>query len=231
MPDPSAIVPSTVSLTDEDLLRLLTNFEDNFVERKTNKDTDGWLRTAVAFANTLQVGYPGVLFVGVDNAGNPQSNGDVEKLQKDISNQISRAFPPIYHLPRVLEKASQQFVGVIIPGSPERPHFTGKSYVRIGPQTCEASAEQFESLIAQRSSLVYELLKYRGKEVRLTMLEMTTSGFHERHRQAIVLDCNAFYASFTEPGTVAIPHAFPLSRVRLSYDHHGNRLDVIMPWQ
>lgn len=222
MPDASAIVPMAVTLTDADLLRSLTNFEDNFVERKTNKDTDGWLKTAVAFANSLPIRYPGVLFVGVDNAGNPQSNGDVERLQKEISNQISRAYPPIYHLPRVLETAGQPFVCVIIPGSPERPHFSGKSYMRIGPQTCEASAEQFDSLVAQRSSLVHELMKYRGKEVQVMILLPNQP---PARNSGTLADCNAFYVTIREAAPVAL-HSYPLNQIQLSYDHGADKLEV-----
>jgi hypothetical protein len=49
-----------LSISDDDLLSKVKNREDNFIERKPVKDTRGWLHTAVAFANSCPVGYPGV---------------------------------------------------------------------------------------------------------------------------------------------------------------------------
>jgi hypothetical protein len=54
-----------VSVSDDDLRSKLTNTEGHFIERKPVKDTRSWLHTAIAFANSCPVGFPGVLFVGV----------------------------------------------------------------------------------------------------------------------------------------------------------------------
>lgn len=52
-------------LSDDDLLSSrLSNTEDNFVERKRFSDDRQWLRTAVAFANSCPIGYPGILSSG-----------------------------------------------------------------------------------------------------------------------------------------------------------------------
>jgi len=78
-------------VTEEDLLRKVSDTENNFIERKTAKDHDGWLKTAVAFANSCPVGQPGILYVNVDNSGEviPQpADYDFEKLQKSISKRI-----------------------------------------------------------------------------------------------------------------------------------------------
>jgi predicted HTH transcriptional regulator len=123
------------------------------VERKTNQGKADWLHTAVAFANAVPIGYPAVLFVGVDNKGNPQQNGDLESLQKTVSQEINRAFPPIYYLPRVLTLDGNGFIAIIIPGSPSRPHFAGKAYIRSGPETKEASERQLDLLLAHPCSI------------------------------------------------------------------------------
>jgi predicted HTH transcriptional regulator len=59
------MVPTTVELTDQDILVRLAAFEDSFVERKTTNDIGDCLKTVVAFANTAPVGYPAILFVGI----------------------------------------------------------------------------------------------------------------------------------------------------------------------
>ncbi|MGA2429653.1 MAG: ATP-binding protein [Candidatus Acidiferrum sp.] len=69
-----------------------TDTENNFIERKTASDTRGWPETAVAFANSCPVGFPGVLYVGVANNGTIQQHKDpmnFEKLQKTISHVIA----------------------------------------------------------------------------------------------------------------------------------------------
>jgi predicted HTH transcriptional regulator len=145
-------VPVVKDLTDDDLSRMRTDTENNFAERKTVSDKRGWLHTAVAFANSIPLDYPAVLFVGVNNDGtleNVPPDHDWEKQQKTVTSELGRAYPPIYCLAKILRDQGREFLAVIIPGSSQRPHFTGKAYVRVGPQTKEASEEQFENLIRQ----------------------------------------------------------------------------------
>jgi predicted HTH transcriptional regulator len=56
------------TLTDEALLLKLRNSEHDFVERKPRGQKGDWLQAAVAFANSAPIGWPAVLFVGVDIA-------------------------------------------------------------------------------------------------------------------------------------------------------------------
>jgi predicted HTH transcriptional regulator len=133
----------------------VTDTENNFIERKSITDKGKWLNTAVAFANSCPVGYPGVLYAGVNNDGTIQQKPiNFEDLQKSISGMIGNAWPPIYILQKTLKRDGAEFVAVIIPGSPLRPHFSGQAYVRVGPETRKASETQFDELIAQRSSKV-----------------------------------------------------------------------------
>jgi hypothetical protein len=46
-------------VSEEDLLRKVSDTENNFIERKTASNTRDWLETAVAFANSCPVGQPG----------------------------------------------------------------------------------------------------------------------------------------------------------------------------
>jgi hypothetical protein len=56
----------TMRLSDEDLARLRKSAENHFVERKSFGD---WkkdvVKTLVAFANSLPIGQPGFLFIGL----------------------------------------------------------------------------------------------------------------------------------------------------------------------
>ncbi len=149
----------SVQLTDEDLLLRLTSTEDSFVEKKLFSDSREWLEAAVAFANTAAVGYPSILFIGVKDDGTPEGRVEnLESIENKLSKRLSIAFPQIHYTTRVLEKDSKRFLAVIIPGSPERPHFAGHAYVRDGDKTVKASGQQFARLIAERSSKAYEIL-------------------------------------------------------------------------
>src|SRR6516164_9465075 len=119
-----------VDISDGDIIGRLRNFEDNFVERKTSSDTKGWLRTTVAFANSVPEGYPGILFVGEKNDGRIERDPDIETVQKTYNEVINAAYPPIFALPKVMSVEGKQFLAVLVPGSPLRPHFAGKAYVR-----------------------------------------------------------------------------------------------------
>ena len=156
-----------IELSDQDLLLRLRTFEDSFVERKSSSDKGGWLRTVVAFANSAPVGAPAVLFIGVADDGTIQSDINLETVQQKFSSVISKAYPPIATFPKVLEQGGKQFLAVIVPGSPERPHFAGRAYIRDGSQTKKASEPQFAELIAQRNSKARELLKWKGKGILL----------------------------------------------------------------
>jgi predicted HTH transcriptional regulator len=142
-------------VTEEDLLRKVSDTENNFIERKTERDHHGWLKTAVAFANSCPVGQPGILYVGVDDNGMVRQQAqerNFEDLEKEISGKVANAWPPIYINTHILAKDGAQFIAVVVYGSPLRPHFSGPAYVRIGPETKDASEEQYDLLIAERSS-------------------------------------------------------------------------------
>ncbi len=112
-----------VELTDADLLSRLANTEDNFVERKRFSDDREWLRTAVGFANSCPVDFPGILFVGVYDNGQPEMPRvptNLDSLQKTLSERLKEAWPPIYYLTKTLRKDGSEFLGVLVPGSRAR---------------------------------------------------------------------------------------------------------------
>lgn len=85
-------------LNDQELRNLLlASSEDSFVERKTFGDWKSEaLKTIVAFANSVPIGYPGVLFVGVRDNGTPQGGSEnLDKIQKTLADIAQSAFPKI----------------------------------------------------------------------------------------------------------------------------------------
>jgi predicted HTH transcriptional regulator len=185
-----------IEITDADLLLRLTNHEDHFVERKTSGDSKDWLKTVVGFANSAPVGYPAVLYIGVRNNGEIEETVNLDSLQKTLGKKLEDAYPPIYYMTKILVKDGKQFLAVIVPGSDQRPHFAGPSYVRIGSETKVASEPQFQNLIAQRQNKAYEILKWKGKPIALAYRDdPKRMPFQPGH--VILEDCNQFYLTYS----------------------------------
>jgi predicted HTH transcriptional regulator len=213
-----------VELNELELLARMRNFEDHLVERKTVKDEKDWKKTAVAFANSVPVGLPAVLYLGVRDTGEievPQQN--LDEVQKKFNRQMERVYPRIAYVPKIITENGRQALAVIIPGSDLGPHFAGLSYVRRGSESIEASEVQFEELIAQRNSKATLLMEYRGKNV--TVFIRTGDSEIPWPTSTALVACNQFYLTLKkfdhEP-----PHSFPLNRVEINFDNLRNTLQL-----
>ncbi len=216
-------------LDDLDLIALLTKTEDSYVERKPTNRKQEWLRTVVAFANSTPIGYPAVLFIGVNDAGQIADGVNIERVMKSFSDFLEEhAWPPVYTLPKSLTHQGKTCVAVIVPGSTERPHFAGKSYVRLGTQTKEASEQQFSELIAQRNSKTRELLSWVGKRITVVHMRHTPADYHESYPQNPhdVVTCNAYYLTIRvkDSSGTELSYSFPLNWIELGFDHEEDRL-------
>jgi hypothetical protein len=211
------------SISDEDLVAKTSDTENNFIERKTTSDSRGWLETAVAFANSCPIGFPGVLFIGVNNDGTIQRHTNpvnFESLQKTVSERISSAWPPIFILSKTLWKDGAEFLAVLVPGSELRPHFSGHSYVRVGPETKKASEKQFEELIAQRSSKVRALQKLVGQTVLWHSLSPFTG-----NSTGVVIECNQFYLTIQG---LSYKRCFPIDWISISFDPDSKQFHLVV---
>ena len=157
--------------TDEELRQLKGASEDHFIERKTSSDAKDWLKTIVAFANSTPLGRFSVLYIGVRDDGTVERGGiNLDSAQKTLERRLEDAYPRIPYTTRVLTEGPGAYLCVVVPGSPQRPHFAGQAFVRVGSQTINASAEQFERLITERNSKAYSILRWQGKRVPVAML-------------------------------------------------------------
>lgn len=214
-------------LTEKDILVRLTDTEHNYVERKTFGNSKGWLKTAVAFANSTPVGSPAVLFIGVKDDGTPEGTPDnLEEIQKTFSKIMSQAYPPIYYDTRVLAKGGNEFLAIVILGSLDRPHFAGHAYIRVGPETKKASEEQFAVLVAERNDKARMILQSKGNSITRELRRAKQSSLAspvESQGEAVVVDCNQFYVTL-RVGDVT--DSFPLRRVEVSHDNQAKRLKL-----
>ena len=218
------------TLTDEALLLKLRSAEHDFVERKSRSQPGDWRQAAVSFANSAPIGWPAVLFVGVDDNGVPQQGPEkLEDLSKSVAGTLEWAYPPIYFDIRPLHIGDRACLAVVIPGSENRPHFAGKSYVRVGPETREASDTQFAELIASRNSKARSILEWKGKEITVENFRSSSDqkpiAYPQPVSAVLIADCNAHYVTFglVINGCVKL-FSEPLSRIVLSFDHKQQRL-------
>lgn len=223
-----------ITFTDEDIFAKLTNTEDATVERKLHNDKKkDWVKTVVAFSNSLADGQPGILFIGVRDDGRIEE-GQAQKtnfadFQKTVSGQFADIYPPVSPTILSRKKDGLEFLAVVVYGSPNRPHFAGKSYRRDGTQSVDASEEHIGQFIARRSSKVSEILKWKGKRILLTLfrpeVERLRMGPLIGEFDAFLVDCTHHYVTVTyQNGGNNWTPSFPLKRVEIGFDNGGKRL-------
>jgi predicted HTH transcriptional regulator len=219
-----------MTLNDEDILSRLAAVEDGTTERKPYADSRGWVKTVVAFSNSLAIDQPGILFIGVNNNGTVQEQPtNFEDKQKAVTGEISNIYPPVNPTILVREKDGRKFIAVIVYGSRDRPHFAGKSYIRSGTQTIEASEDNLRQLIAQRSGKVAEILKWKNKSVVVNFLHPEEAHYRvgrvATSAVAIVQDCNEHWVTLKEE-RASVARSISLNRVTLAFDDQNNRLVI-----
>lgn len=220
---------NTNDLSERELIARLRNVEDPFVERKVDGDLKDCLKTAVAFANTLPNSVPGVLFIPVKNDGTVKTGIDLDMLQRKISEKLAAAYPPLKYFQRIVEADGAPLVAVIVPGSSERPHFSGPAYVRDGSKTVQASAQQFEVLISRRQALVEELQKWLKKTVSYVVVRPPNMGGPRVHNRydATIIECTQWYVTLEfQDNAERKRESFALQRVQLSFDNSRSRISI-----
>jgi hypothetical protein len=219
-------------LSDDEILAKLRDLEDSFIERKTEGDSSDWLKTVVAFANTAPVGYPSILFIGVRDDGSIQGLENPDSTQRAFARKVSAAYPEPYYWTRTLQSTGGHFIAVVVPGSPARPHFAGKAFVRSGSQTVDASDEQFERIVAERSNQAYEVRKWIGKSVSVWHPNRTGGTYHPTlgyKSHGVIADCNSFFFTLQNTPLAVAPNgkvSFNINAVDLGWDHEANRLEL-----
>jgi Putative DNA-binding domain len=216
-----------MALDESDLLRLLHLTEHSFVERKTSGDSKDWIKTVVAFANTLDPSQEGVLFIGARDDGEiEEKSSGFDKVQKTFSDKVQSIYPSVYYTTKIVKEGDWECLAIIVPGSPSKPHFAGPLYLRDGSQSIIAKAEQFESLLAARISKAQELQRWLAKDI--TMVEYKRGAgvgyvVHKYPTQAKIEGCNQFYVTVSMGNR---KKSYPLVKVEIAYDHQSNQLQL-----
>ena len=219
-------------MTQGELLKLIANHEDNFIERKSESVTTSELRQTVgAFANTVPEGRVAVLFIGIhDKTGEVLGVGNTDQLQKRIREVChGDCYPAIDYSAEVLTVGDRKVVAIVIPPSKARPHFTGPAYVRVGSESLKASTQQYEELILSRSDKAREILNHRnevftvlGIGYKLGSSKRLYDGAYREMRECRIEACTAHLVTLSDIGS-GLHFSEPLSHITINYDHERRR--------
>lgn len=219
-------------MNKDDLVKLLGNHEDNFVERKPEGVALAELRqTVCAFANSVPEGRVGVLFIGIhDKTGEVIGVGNPDQLQKRVRDAgQGDCYPPIEYTSEVLTVGDKAVVAVVIPPSAAKPHFTGPAYVRVGSESPKASPQQFEELILSRIDKAREILKHKNDVFTVLGIgyklgsnkPLPDAGYRER-RECRIEACTAHLVTLRDIAE-GVQFSEPLEHVIVNYDHDRYR--------
>jgi hypothetical protein len=225
-------------MTDDELRQRLADHEDQLVERKSEGVKRDELRqTLSAFANTLQPKGIGILFVGVtDRDGVITGVANSDSVQKRIREAADECYPPIRsYESHAFTVDDKTVVAVVISASDERPHFTGPAYVRIGSESVNASAEQFDKLIASRNDKAGAILRMGDVPITVEAIgrrldsPMPAPGARYQSK-ARIEDCDAHRVRLTvsADGMPGWAISEPLDRVTISHDERLDRPMLIL---
>lgn len=219
-------------MTRDELLNLIGNHEDNFIERKTESVATSELRQTVgAFANSVPEGRVAVLFVGIhDKTGEILGVANTDQLQKRIHEVCQGdCYPPIEYTSEVLIIGDKNVVAVVIEPSNAKPHFTGPAYVRVGSQSPKASPEQYDELILSRTDKAREILTHKsevftvlGLSYKIGSNKPLHDGNYREHHECRIEACTGHLVTFSD---IASGQKFsePLANVTINHDHQKNR--------
>lgn len=145
------------SLTDAELIALITDLESDRAERKETWAGDApekGPQAVCAFANDLPNHQrPGVLFVGVDDRGNPKNITITDQLLLTLADLKSNGNilpPPTMTVEKRVLKGAEMAVVTVWPADAPPVRFKGRIWIRTGPRRGVASAQDERILNEKR---------------------------------------------------------------------------------
>ncbi|MDA8376568.1 MAG: putative DNA binding domain-containing protein [Planctomycetia bacterium] len=138
-----------------DIARLVTDMESFRIERTESlNDTDKFCKAICAFSNDMPgSGLPGYLFVGVDKKGCPTGAEIDERLLESLASHRNngQVLPvPSMHVSKESYRGKDIAVVEVLPSDMPPVRYKQVVYIRIGPSTGVATAEQERRLEERR---------------------------------------------------------------------------------
>jgi len=211
-------------------------WEDGLLERKLESDQKDFLKTFVAFANSVRPGHTAVVLIGERDEGIVQGVSNPDEMQKKIRRECERIYPSILWRSTVYEREGKHCIRIEIEYSGETPHFGEAAWIRRGSESVKASEELFQRLIELRSGRVRELSQWLGKEVIVGADPGTTPrGIMDSHDfprwsgyiPATLHAVNAHWATFQLAGSKAT-RSEPIEKLMLSWADDKNCLLILV---
>jgi len=210
-------------------------WEDGLLERKLESDQKDFLKTFVAFANSVRPGHTAVVLIGERDDGSAQGVSDPDGIQRKIRRECERIYPDILWRSTVYEKDGQPCVRLEIEYSGDTPHFGEAAWIRRGSESVKANDAIFQRLIELRSSVVREIALRIGERIFIEGDHGSVS-FNERIRgghprwprtvEAEIKSVNGFWATFEVFGPPRKTASEPIERLMLSWQ--DKQLKVIV---
>jgi ATP-dependent DNA helicase RecG len=159
-------------MEDADLQSLLADIESDLAERKSSSADGSKLRQAIcAFANDLPNHCrPGVVFVGVDDAGRPTGLQITDELLRTLADMRSDGNilpPPTMAVEKRHLRGADLAVVIVEPSLAPPVRFKGQAWIRVGPRRALATAEEEKRLAERRRTkdLPFELQPIRSATI------------------------------------------------------------------
>jgi hypothetical protein len=210
-------------------------WEDALLERKLEADQKDFLKTFVAFANSVRPGHAAVVLIGEKNDGSVQGVSNPDEMQMKVRRECEKIYPDIVWRSTAYVKDGKPCVRVEIEYSGDTPHFGGKAWIRRNSESIQASDEMFQRLIDLRSSAVRELAMWVGKEVFVAGDEGSVEWDERRHvghprfgggtKKAHLIFVNGFWATFKIENQIK---SEPIEKLLLSWHEEGKCLKVLV---
>ncbi len=143
-------------MIDEKLPTIITTGESEQVERKRQlRNAEDQIRqTICAFANDLPNHHdPGYVVIGLENDGQPSGLPITDELLRQLTDLRSDGHilpPPLIHVSRVDLPGASVAVVTVEPADSPPVRCKGRTYVRVGPTTRTATAEEERRLSEKR---------------------------------------------------------------------------------
>ena len=206
-------------------------WEDHLLERKTERDLKDIRRTAVAFANSVRPGHVATILIGECDDGSVPGITNADKMQRDIRQEFEKIYPDIVWRQKPYEKDGKTCLRIEIEFSGETPHFGDAAWIRKGNESVKASQEMLDKLIAIRSGVARELMKWIGKPITLSWAAGThaSMGINWSSKDFVIEDVTEFFATFKATDSAA-RRSEALRWLELSWDPGHERPRIyIMP--
>ncbi len=212
------------------LITRLKNHEDALTERKPENVNDREIRKElVAFANNVPPGQEAILFIGVSDAGEFLGVSNPDAVQKRVRKCAEQdCYPPVPYQAHTFQVDGKNLIAVVVPASPERPHFSGAAYVRVGSECKAASKEEYEALINSRNDKCHEIMRHKGTVFTVKVLNKVLGDVSHNVRPQTTIhechieDCNQHVIKLSDIST-SRRYTEPLVNVQVSYDEERYR--------